>query len=39
MLNFTLMSAWQNWFIVFLMIAIGLTGTHIFINYIDPENA
>lgn len=35
MLNFKLMSAWQNWAIVFLMISIGLVGLHIFIDALD----
>jgi len=38
MLNFNLMRAWQNWFIIFLMITIGLTGSHIFIELISPDS-
>jgi uncharacterized membrane protein YwzB len=38
MLNPALMRPWQNWLIVFLMIAIGLTGSHIFLEYLDSDN-
>lgn len=38
MLNLNLMRPWQNWFIIFLMVAIALTGTHIFIELITPDN-
>jgi hypothetical protein len=31
MLNMALLSRWQNWFTVWLMIAIGLTGLHVFV--------
>jgi len=37
MLNFSLMSRWQNWVIIFLMISIAMTGLHIFIDFIDKE--
>lgn len=37
MLNLALMSRWQNWVIIFLMIAIAMTGMHIFIDFIDKD--
>lgn len=37
MLNFNLMARWQNWVIIFLMIAIAMTGLHIFVDFIDKE--
>lgn len=36
MLNLNLMRPWQNWFIIFLMISIALTGLHIFIELLSP---
>lgn len=38
MVNFSLMRPWQNWFIIFLMISIGLTGAHIFIEFFDHDS-
>jgi hypothetical protein len=37
MINWAIASRWQNWFIVFLMFAIGMTGAHIFIDFIDKD--
>lgn len=37
MLNWNILSAWQNWFTVFLMIAIGLVGMHIFVDLLDKD--
>lgn len=38
MLNWALMARWENWFIVFLMFAIGMLGVHIFVDFIDSED-
>lgn len=35
MLNWGIMSAWENWFTVFLMIAIVLVGLHVFVDQMD----
>lgn len=37
MLNLDLMARWQNWFTIFLMIAIAMTGLHSFIGFIDKD--
>lgn len=34
MLNFNLMKTWQNWFIILLMVYIGLFGVHIVTEYL-----
>jgi len=37
MLNWSIASVWQNWFIVFLMIAIVLVGLHVVVDHADKN--
>ena len=37
MLNWSIISVWQNWFIVFLMIAIVLVGLHVIVSHTDAN--
>jgi hypothetical protein len=37
MLNWSIMSRWQNWLIVTLMFAIPATGLHFLINHVEKD--
>jgi len=38
MINWAIVSRWQNWLIILLMFYIGMMGLHIFIDLFDGPN-